>query len=105
MRNMAISRFPRTWVVYHAIATSSQYGWSRHVIKFVATKRVAQIRASHARIINDLPARALKHHPTVIDDDAAINDAKRLCDIVIGNQDALAKFDFQPHNLALEILD
>lgn len=54
-------------------------------VELVAAEGVAEVRAAHAGIIDDLARRAFLEDSAVIDDEGAIAHPQRLGDVVVGD--------------------
>lgn len=74
-------------------------------IKLIAAKRIAEVCAAYFGVIDDLLGRSVLEDLPVGDDQSAVADAQGLCDVVIGDEDAFAKFILEAANFGLEVLD
>src|SRR4051812_48811917 len=73
--------------------------------EFVTAERVAEVRAAHAGVIDDLLRRTFHEHPAVVDDQGSIAHPQRLRDVVIGDQHTLAELLAQSNHFLLQVFD
>src|SRR5947209_6164804 len=73
--------------------------------ELIAPEGVTEVGGAHLRVVDDLLGRAFLELAAIVDDEGAVTDLERLRHVVIGDQHALAEFNLEPADLALEVFN